>query len=361
MTISGKSDIKDAYKIEILNSDRDVLASSDLTDGSFSLEVKDIKYPIRGSVKISVHNKRFPSKVKRLIIENADLKLEFKDGKMGSIKGGKLNDELLSSWEESWDFKGALRSWNDFKHAGRYIYQSKYTLLETKMQLKEMYYTLRDKVVETKENILKPKLKNSSAAVQLIILQEIGIDKDTRKYLDYIEKELGQSKTLEKLRDKEKYLLKHMKAEERLNIGKPLVDFVAKTNKAKNVKLSSVAAKNKYTLLNFEDCSYYGSCDQYKTLRKAYKKYNKSGLDIVAFSMTEDKAKWLKSIKEEKLSWINCNDGKGEDSPVLKSYRINKKSLPANFLLDSKGNIVAKNLFGRKLTNKLKELLKADK
>lgn len=360
MTVIGKIADDKAYEIQICDCNKNVLVKQALKEGgNFKLEVKDIKYPVKGSIKVLRNDEDVPTVLKRIVVEDGTMTLEnTEDGKMGSLIGGKLNDELIRSWQESFEYRSAIKSWNDFKFAGRYIYQSDYVLLSTKLALKEMYYSLRELGLKAKYDILFAKLQNSSAAAQMIILQEIGVDKDNMKYIENIEKELGQSKSLEALKKKQRSVIKKMKAEERVVVGQPLVDFTYKSLKGKTITLSKVAAKNKYTLVAFEDANYYACRDQYRYMKKAYAKYKKSGLEIISVSMTKEKSDWLNNIKKEELTWIQCNDFKGERIPGFKAYLVDRKNLPANVLIDSKGNIIAKNLFGYGLKKKFKELFK---
>ena len=55
------------------------------------------------------------------------------------------------------------------------------------------------------------------------------------------------------------------------------------------------------------------------------------------------------------MNWVHVSDLKYWDSEAAKLYGV--KSIPASFLLDPEGNIIAKNLRGPALEEKLNELL----
>ncbi len=355
LDITGKVDIENAYKVQVTDIDGNVLISDSLKNGSFSLVVRDIEYPKLGYLNLYVNSGRRRIRSKRFVIENADFEVTFKNGNIEKVKGGELNEELINSWEENPRFLGAMKSWDDFKHSGRYIFQSSYTLPETKKQLKEIYNSLRDSIVKIQKELLESKLPNSSAAAQLIIIQQLGLNEYNREFLDNIEKELGKSDALEKLRKEEKYLLKRLEKDSKLDIGKSFIDFEANTNKSGKVKFSDIVKRNKYTLLNFENCSYWGSCDQYETHRNIYKEFKDKGFEIVSFSMNENRKNWMENIRKENITWVCCSDQKSDESPIVKSYRV--RSLPTNLLIDRDGKIIAKDLKGNKLINKLNELL----
>ena len=68
-----------------------------------------------------------------------------------------------------------------------------------------------------------------------------------------------------------------------------------------------------------------------------------------------EKDKWLQAIKDDKLTWTHVSDLKYWDCAAAKLYAVN--AIPANFLLDETGTIIARNLRGDALYSKVKELL----
>ena len=64
---------------------------------------------------------------------------------------------------------------------------------------------------------------------------------------------------------------------------------------------------------------------------------------------------WKKAIKDDKLYWYQVSDLKGWKNSTSDQYGI--KAIPSNLLLDKEGKIIAKNIFGKKLMDKLSELM----
>jgi hypothetical protein len=72
----------------------------------------------------------------------------------------------------------------------------------------------------------------------------------------------------------------------------------------------------------------------------------------------EDKDAWIDAIKKDGVPWIQVCDFKGWNGQVVNEYNLFGKGIPANFLIDREGRIVAKDLRGDDIENKLAELMK---
>lgn len=94
---------------------------------------------------------------------------------------------------------------------------------------------------------------------------------------------------------------------------------------------------------------------EHPNLIKAYNSYQAKGFKIISISMDTNKALWLKAVNEDKLSWLQLSDLKGMQSETRKKYGVTL--LPMNFLIDKEGKIIARDLRGMELINKLKEVL----
>ena len=92
-------------------------------------------------------------------------------------------------------------------------------------------------------------------------------------------------------------------------------------------------------------------------LVKAYDLYHNSGFEIYQVSIDTTREAWMKGIEEDKLGkWIHVSDLKYWNSVVVPLYNI--ESIPANFLLDRDGKIIASNLRGEMLHQKLAEIFR---
>ncbi|SHG13008.1 TlpA disulfide reductase family protein [Pedobacter caeni] len=144
----------------------------------------------------------------------------------------------------------------------------------------------------------------------------------------------------------------------RVAIGIKAPDFSALTPEGTRLSLNDVVKKGKYTLIDFW-ASWCGPCRQENpNLVAAYAKYHEKGLNVLGVSLdkAEGAAAWKKAIADDHLNWYQISDLKFWESPMVKLYAI--RGIPHSVLVDDKGIIVAKDLRGKGLHEKLEELLK---
>lgn len=119
------------------------------------------------------------------------------------------------------------------------------------------------------------------------------------------------------------------------------------------VKLSALLGQ--YVLLDFWGSEFIPSRRQIPYYVHLYKRFHGRGLEIVSVGIEQDKNAWLKTIREEKMTWKHASDVQYWQSPIVETYLL--KSLPSNYLLDKEGKIIAKNIYGKDLERKLEGLM----
>ena len=136
--------------------------------------------------------------------------------------------------------------------------------------------------------------------------------------------------------------------------GVEAIDIDLPTPQGINVKLSDL--RGKYVLLDFW-ASWCRPCRaENPNVLANYKKYKDKGFTVYQVSLDKNKADWEKGIKMDGLgAWTHVSDLKYWDCAPAKEYNV--RSIPANFLIDPEGKIIATNLRGPALGAKLSELL----
>lgn len=117
------------------------------------------------------------------------------------------------------------------------------------------------------------------------------------------------------------------------------------------IALSSLSGK--VILLHFWSAAVGNGNTINADLKDIYNKYKEQGFEIYQVAIDTSKSTWINAIQEQQLPWISVSDMKGQASTALGEYNVQR--LPANFLIDREGNIVAKDITGDKLEDAIKK------
>ena len=117
--------------------------------------------------------------------------------------------------------------------------------------------------------------------------------------------------------------------------------------------------RDRYTLIEFWASWHPQSMAEQDSLQNVIKALKKEKFLICSVSLDLDKEAWLKASDRDTTQWKQICDFKGWNNPLVKGQNIHE--LPINILLDKNKRIIARNIRGKELIEKVKELIQKDK
>lgn len=310
--------------------------------------VKNGKFEFRGmsdsvfAPKFIIYGNEAQNINATVFVEDGTINIDMAEGN-SKVSGTPSNDAFSAFTEKYAEFENQMTA-----IATTYRTDTTLTDVQKDSLLKEY-----DKVMnEGMDYIYTQTETNINNAVGAYMLQSNGFlfeVEQTKALLDKLPQKFMSSSSIVRLKE---YIDNAMNTV----VGKKYIDFSMNTPEGKTVKLSDFVTKNKYTLIDFW-ASWCGPCRQeMPNVVAAYNEFKSKGFGIVGVSLDKDADKWKQAIKDLNITWPQMSDLKAWQCEGATLYGV--RSIPATVLVDQEGNIIARNLRGDEISEKLGELLK---
>lgn len=226
----------------------------------------------------------------------------------------------------------------------------------------EAALALQDEMKELQEEYKQFELtyikEHPNALISALLLDRIiatkAVPSDEAKSLfDLFSEEIKNSQPGKRASKNLESLQKSEEAEKNTSIGAKAPQFSGPNPEGKEIALAEVMGK--VTLIDFWAAWCRPCRAENPNVVAVYNKYHDKGLNIIGVSLDRTKDAWLKAIEDDGLTWNHISNIAYFDDQIAKLYGVD--AIPAAFLIDEKGVIVAKNLRGPALEAKVAELL----
>ncbi|WP_445715816.1 redoxin domain-containing protein [Flavobacterium sp.] len=316
--------------------------------------VKDGKFELRGVTEsIDLGFVRFESNQINLpvILEEGKITLNIvKDSLHKSTLGGTKNNVKFQKFNT--DSRVISEKVMKFEKDNGPIMQQAQMSQDTVTvnRLMREYKVFQNEMNEYSKKFIK---ENPNAYLSVLLLENFLMRQylttdEVKTYFESLDKSLHETKSGKKI----KTTLDAMTA---IVIGKPAPLFSGPSPDGKTVSLKEVMGK--VTIIDFW-ASWCAPCRaENPNVVALYNEFHSKGLNIIGVSLDKDAAKWKEAIAKDGLVWSHVSNLKFWEDPIAKQYNI--QSIPATYILDAKGVIVAKDLRGDELKAKVQELLGA--
>ncbi|MDO5522694.1 MAG: TlpA disulfide reductase family protein [Bacteroidia bacterium] len=333
---------KNVYIQEMAANEMIPVDTAVVTNGAFTFEGQADSTVLRFIALDETVNPQKPSRV-LTVLEPGNIDVRF-DSTI-TVAGSKLNDDYNTFRKEeeklSKDLRAVSQKYRELASAGL---MTDSIDAELNAEFDEKSADLTTKTAD----FIKTNIQNPLGQFLFMTSAEM-FKPETQKEI------LALTDDTYKSRENIQRIVKRLENAENVAIGKKFKDFTMKDPNGNDVSLSDYAGKGKVVLVDFW-AAWCGPCvAEMPNVVAAYNNYKDKGFEVVGVSLDREKEQWLKGIKDMNMAWPQMSDLKFWETPVVELYAF--RGIPHTVLLDGEGTIIAKDLRGAELHNKLNELL----
>jgi peroxiredoxin len=287
-----------------------------------------------------------------VILENGDIQINARKDSLGmaKIKGAPQNDKFASYLEKSQEINlRGISIQEDLQKATLTQNEASVTSLTDEMkELQEEYKNLDLDFIKN----------NPDALISVLLIDRALVSRslssgEVQSLYDGLSPEIKESPAAVRLVEQINVAKKREEMEKNTEVGSKAPDFSAPTPTGQQLALKDVMGK--VTLIDFWAAWCKPCRAENPNVVNAYQKYHDKGLNIIGVSLDRSAEDWKKAIADDGLIWNQVSHVAYFEDPIAKLYGVD--AIPAAFLLDENGVIVAKNLRGSQLEEKVAELL----
>lgn len=295
------------------------------------------------------------------VVEQGKIKFTFDKEKPQETKvtGTKNNDLMTSYNDEAFKIQKEIMDFQQ-QNQTKFMEAQQKGDQATMQSLMDQMSKIQNKYVDQNKKFIST---NKESYISLLLITQLAMSDalttdEIKKYYNDLDASVKNTKKGKEFADNLKKIEENQKEsqakQQKVAVGQKAPDFSATTPDGKTESLHKNLGKA--TVIDFW-ASWCGPCRQENpNVVALYNKYKAQGLKIIGVSLDKDKDKWIEAIAKDKLDWLQISNLKYWEDPIAKDYAV--EAIPATFILDADGTIVAKDLKGAALDAKIAELLK---
>lgn len=346
-SLSGElENVEDGKMIFVSELDQNMqpskIDSVQIKNGAFTMDMSEVEHPNLSFISVEGYNGNVI-----FISENEPIHFEiYKDSLPSSkVTGGKEN-EIFHTYLDH--LKGLNNQVMEIRTEMREVMTTTRDSA-TMVKLQQQEQELRTTDMSFKKNLVN---ENPDKFVSVLVLTDMMNMGAPANEVKELFESLSENATKGSLA---KSLEENLSKSSAMDIGSKAPEFSAPDPEGKEISLKD--AMGKVTLIDFWAAWCKPCRVENPNIVKTYKKYHDKGFNIIGVSLDREgqKDKWIQAIEDDNLTWAQVSNLKFWQEPVAQLYGV--QAIPAQFILDENGIIVAKNLRGAALDAKVKELL----